>query len=184
MRGPALAVLAVSAALAGPADAHAQAIDPQRSRIEFDLRTRWGPSLKGHFPRYEGRVETLPDGRQRVHVRLAAAAVEVDGPARYTALVRGTQLFDAGQHPWIEFVSEPFAPELARRGGPLPGRLRMRGVARAERFELAAAPCERPGRDCDVLARGRVSRDDYGIDGWRWAVSDRVRLRLHVRYAD
>ena len=184
MTGQATVLLVLAAAIAAPAVAGAQAIDPKRSRIEFDLRTRWGPLVQGTFPRYDGRVETLPDGRRRVHLRLSAAAVEVAGSPRYTAVARGPQLFDAARHPWVEFVSDPYSPELARTGGALPGRLTLRGVGRAERFELAAAPCARPGRDCDVLATGLVSRENYGLSGWRWAVADRVRFRLHVRYAD
>jgi polyisoprenoid-binding protein YceI len=117
-------------------------------------------------------------------VRLAAGAVTVAGAPRYTALARGPQLFDVARHPAIEFVSDPYPPELARTGGELPGRLRLRGVERAERFTLAPATCARPGHDCPVIAQGRIDRDDYGLDGWRWALADRVRFRLHVRFAD
>lgn len=172
----------IALALAGPAAA--QAFDPARSRIEFDVRTRLGPLVHGDFPAFEGRVETLPDGRHRVHLRLDARAVRVVDSPRYTALARGPQLFDAARHPWVEFVSEPYPADLARSGGALPGRLRMRGVERAERFELDPAPCATPGTGCTVLAHGRVSRDDYGLGGWRWALADRVRFRLHVRFHD
>ncbi|TCZ82020.1 YceI family protein [Lysobacter sp. N42] len=178
----AAAGLLLATALAAPVAA--QDFDTSRSRIEFDVRTRMGMLVRGQFPRHAGRVEALSDGRRRVHVRLSAADVVVAGPARYTALARGPQLFDAANHPWIEFVSDPYPAELARTGGALPGRLRLRGVERAERFVLAPAACARPGHDCPVVAQGRVSRDDYGLDGWRWALADRVRFRLHVLFAD
>lgn len=185
MRPAAAVALTLSLAFAAPArPAAAQAFDPQQTRIEFDVRTRLGTLVRGRFPAYEGRVETLPDGRRRVHLKLAAGEVRVGESARYTALARGPQLFDASRHPWIEFVSDPYPPELARTGGELPGRLRLRGVERSERFVLAPSTCERPGHDCPVLAQGRVSRDDYGLDGWRWALADRVRFRLHVRFDD
>lgn len=185
MRRAASLLLTLSVALAWPArPAAAQAVDPARSRVEFDVRTRLGPLVRGHFPDHAGRVETLPDGRRRVHVRLQAGSVEVSGPARYTTLARGPHLFDAATHPVIEFVSDPYPDTLARTGGELPGRLRLRGVERAERFVLAPSGCERPGHDCPVIAQGRVSRDDYGLEGWRWALADRVRFRLHVWFAD
>ena len=180
----AVATFLVGALAAHPPALPAQAFDPARSRVEFEVRTRVGTLVRGDFPAFEGRVDTLPDGRRRVHLRLAAAQVRVGGSQRYTALARGPQLFDADRHPWIEFVSEPHAPELASDGGPLPGRLRLRGVERAERFELKPAACARPGRDCPVLAQGRVSREDYGLTGWRWALADRVRFKLHVRLVD
>lgn len=179
----AAATLALAFALL-PAAAVAQAFDAARSRIEFDVRTRVGLRVQGHFPRFTGEVETLPDGRRRVRMRLSAGDVIVQGPPRYTALARGPQLFDAARHPAIEFVSEPYADTLARSGGALPGRLRMRGVERAERFELEPAACATPGVGCAVVAHGRVSRDDYGLSGWRWALADRVRFHLHVRFAN
>ncbi|HEY4559445.1 MAG TPA: YceI family protein [Lysobacter sp.] len=163
---------------------HAQALDASRSRIDFDVHTRIGSSVRGRFPVFEGRVDALPDGRRQVRLRLSTRDLEVGESTRYTRLARGPQLFDAERHPVIEFVSEPFAPELVHHGGTLAGRLRMRGIERTERFELVPAACERPGHDCPILATGRVSRDDYGLDGWRWALADRVRFLLNVRFAD
>ncbi|HZX81486.1 MAG TPA: YceI family protein [Lysobacter sp.] len=178
-----LAALA-SALLLACGVCHAQALDPARSRIEFDVHTRIGSVVRGRFPVFDGHVDTLPDGRRQVRLRLSTRDLEVGESTRYTRLARGPQLFDAERHPAIEFVSEPYAPALVREGGTLQGRLRMRGIERGERFELAPAACERPGHDCAILATGRVSRDDYGLDGWRWALADRVRFHLNVRFAD
>lgn len=162
----------------------AQAFDPAQSRIDFDVHTRIGSPVRGRFPVFDGRVDTLPDGRRRVHLRLSARDLVIGGSARYTRLARGPQLFDTERHPNIEFDSDPYPPALARTGGILEGDLRMHGVQRRERFVLAPATCERPGADCPILATGRVSRDDYGLDGWRWALADRVRFRIDVRFAD
>lgn len=185
MRASAALTVTVLLALAWPArPTPAQAFDPARSRIEFDVRTRLGPMVRGRFPDHAGEIEVLPDGRHRVRVRLAAAAVTVDGPRRYTALARGPQLFDVDRHPVIEFVSEPYPADLARTGGALPGRLRLRGVEHGERFTLAPSACARPGHDCPVIATGRIDRGDYGLEGWRWALADTVRFRLQVRFDD
>ena len=37
------------------------------------------------------------------------------------------------------------------------------------------------GTQCDVVASGSISRDDYGLDGWQFALMDRVRFNLRVR---
>ncbi|WP_162301465.1 YceI family protein [Cognatilysobacter segetis] len=163
---------------------HAQAFDASRSRIDFDVRTRIGAAVKGRFPVFDGRVDTLADGRHQVHLRLSARDLVVGDSPRYTRLARGPQLFDSERHPTIDFDSDPYPPALAREGGTLEGRLRMHGVERRERFVLAPAACARPGRECPILATGRVSRDDYGLDGWRWALADRVRFRIDVRFVD
>lgn len=155
--------------------------DPFYTRFGFELRTRWGQKVEGAFPSYEGEVAVLPDGRHQVRIALATGAVQVGDSTRYTELARGRRFFDSARFPRIEFLSEPHPADLVRAGGKLRGRLTLHGVSRMETFVLAPSTCLRPGKDCDVLAHGSVSRDDYGLDGWQLALSDRVRFTLRVR---
>ena len=159
----------------------AQQFDPVYTRFGFELLTRWGQRVVGTFPHYEGAVTRLPDGRRQVRIALATGAVEVAGSARYTAMARGEGFFDAARYPWIEFVSEPHAEALLHDGGTLRGRLSIHGVAHRESFTVIPSACPRPGLDCDVVARGSVRRDEYGLDGWQLALRDRVRFDLRVR---
>ncbi|CAG4978007.1 hypothetical protein LYB30171_02544 [Lysobacter luteus] len=155
--------------------------DTVHTRFGFELRTRWGQRVHGTFPRHDGALHTLPDGRLQVRIVLATGAVEVEESERYTALARGERFFDAGHHPFIEFVSEPHTAELAHDGGRLQGRLTMHGTSRMEAFTVLPATCSRPGVDCDVVVHGTVSRGDYGLDGWRVALADTVRFDMRVR---
>jgi polyisoprenoid-binding protein YceI len=173
--------LALILAFVLPLSASAQALDATRSHFSFELRTFWGQVIVGNFPRYEGEVAVLPDGRHQVNIRLATADVEVDGPGHYTRFARSERFLDAEHHPWVAFQSEPYAPELVRSGGPLRGVLNMRGISRTETFILTPSDCPRPGYECDVAAQGSVSRTDYGLESWRWALTDQVRFNLRVR---
>jgi len=170
--------------LAACSASHAQALDIARSRIDFDVQTRLGATVSGRFPAFDGRVDTLADGRRQVRFRLSTRELVVGDSARYTRMARSPQLFDSAQYPAIEFESDPFPAQLAHTGGAMNGELRMHGVARRERFVLAPAACAQPGHDCPIVASGRVSRKAYGLDGWRWALADRVRFRLDVRFVD
>jgi polyisoprenoid-binding protein YceI len=163
------------------ATARATEIDPAASAIGFTLKTRWGKTLVGHFPRYEGEVATLPDGRHQVRLRLAAAEVEIEGSTTFTRLTRGEGFFEADRFPWIEFVSDPYSTDLTRHGGRLGGRVTIRGVERRESFVIRPAVCERPGVECDIVARGSIDRDDYGMGRWGFALSDKVVFSLRVR---
>lgn len=158
--------------------------DTVHTRFAFELRTRWGQRVDGVFPRHQGALHTLPDGRMQVRIVLSTAAVEVEGSERYTEVARGDRFFDSARFPSIEFVSEPHLAELAHDGGRLRGRLTMHGVSRMETFTLSPATCSRPGHDCDVVATGVVSRGDYGLDGWRLVITDAVRFRMRVRLQD
>ncbi|MBW8807962.1 MAG: YceI family protein [Lysobacter sp.] len=158
-----------------------ETFDPEHTRFSFELRTRWGQKVTGQFPRYDGELSVLADGRHQVRIRLAAGAVVVGDSERYTRLARGERFFNAPRYPYIEFLSEPHSPDLARTGGALRGRLTLHGVSRMETFILIPATCAKPGEDCDGIAHGSVSRDDYGLDGWQLALGDRVRFTMQVR---
>lgn len=165
-----------------PGDARSiETFDPEHTRFSFELRTRWGQKVAGQFPRYDGELTVLADGRHQVRIRLAAGAVVVGDSERYTRLARGERFFNAPRYPYIEFLSEPHSPDLARTGGALRGRLTLHGVSRMETFILVPATCAKPGEDCDGIAHGSVSRDDYGLDGWQLALGDRVRFTMQVR---
>ncbi|MBO9715834.1 MAG: YceI family protein [Pseudoxanthomonas sp.] len=157
------------------------AFDTAGSWLGFEVRTRFGQRMAGEFPRYEGLVEYLPDGRHRVRLRVATTEAVIPDRPRYTAWMRSQSFFDAIRHPWMVFVSEPYSPELLRDGGPLKGRLDLRGVARDEELTVAPATCARPGLDCDIQVVGLIERANYGMRDWQFALADDVRLEVRVR---
>ena len=172
----ALLVLVLAGSSARAAD-----IDPATSAIGFRLFTRWGQTLQGRFPDSGGVVEQLPDGRHQVRLRLSTRTVEIVGHSGYTRMARGRGFFDVADYPQIEFVSEPYPPELLQHGGALPGTLSIRDVQRREVFTIEPATCDAPARDCDVVGTGSIHRGDYGLGRWGFALADRVRFLLRVR---
>jgi len=156
-------------------------IDGTASRVGFVLSTRWGQSLEGRFPTLQGRVDDFGDGRRRVRLVLSTRDVEIVGHSGYTRFTRGAGFFDAARWPQVEFLSDPYAPELLRNGGALGGVLRMRGVQHRQVFQVPPSTCATPGRDCDVVATGVIDRDDYAMGSWRIALDDAVRFTLRVR---
>lgn len=159
-------------------------IDPVASRIGFTLKTRWGQTLQGRFPDVQGEVAEREDGRRQVRLRLSSNTVEILGHPSYTRLTRGRGFFNAATYPHVDFLSDPYSPDLLRHGGEMPGVLTIRGVHRREAFTIQPAQCERPARDCDVIASGSIHRNDYGINRWDFALSDNVHFSLRVRVRD
>ena len=176
-------VVACTGASAQQATSTERGFDAKHTRYRFDVRARWGQHIGGTFPRHDGALTRLADGRQQVRVRLEAGAVAVAGPARYSDYARGDKFFDVTRYPEIEFVSDPHPPSLLRDGGQLRGTVLLHGQRRAETFALEPSRCARPGEDCDIVARGRVSRAAYGMDAWSVALADEVLFTLRVRYA-
>lgn len=159
-------------------------LDTARSRLGFEIRTRLGQRIEGVFPRFEGRIEVLSDGRHQVHLRMFTGYVEIPGKERYTGWMRGEEFFDARRYPVVEFDSVPYAPDLAVHGGGIHGLLILRGVSHPETLQVEPASCPRAGYDCDVVSRGTVQRGRYGMDSWQLALSDRVTFVLRARLTE
>lgn len=164
--------------------ANAARIDPVASRIGFTLTTRWGQVLEGRFSDAQGEVAVLRDGRHQVRLQLATRTVEILGHDSYTRLTRGEGFFDAAEYPWVQFVSDAYSSDLLRDGGPLPGVLTIRNVRRREVFTISPSRCAQERRRCDVIASGAIRRQDYGVDRWTFALSDKVRFSMQVRVSD
>lgn len=183
----AINALALAALLAGSFDpavaSHGSdaVLDGQHSHIGFVIQTRWGTELAGYFPDARGQVETLSDGQHRVRLYLPVATVQIVDSPTYTRMTRGAGFFDAARYPTIEFVSDPYPPQLLSRGGGLSGQLRIRDVQRQETFQIQPAQCDQPGYGCDVLGTGNVRRDIYGMSRWSLALHNRVRFVLRIR---
>lgn len=188
--GPAFAEPPMSGAPTNPLAAAAQPpqqvlhVDAARSHFGFEIRTRLGQRIEGVFPRFEGRVDVLQDGRHQVHLRMFSRYVEIPGKDRYTGWMRGPEFFDAGRYPFVEFDSLPYWPETVAEGGGIDGRLTLRGVSHPETLKVEKAECARPGYDCDVVSRGTVQRGRYGMDSWQLALSDRVTFVLRARLSE
>ncbi|AIC11960.1 YceI family protein [Xylella fastidiosa subsp. morus] len=156
-------------------------LDSVHSYFEFEVRTRLGQSIDGVFPRLEGEVVILPEGREKVRLHLYAGDALIPGRTHYTDWVRGEHFFDVQHYPTIEFESQPYSSRVILQGGKISGSLTIRGISRDETLQIQPAACARPGYDCDLVGTGVVLRERYGIDGWRLILGNRVTFRWHGR---
>ena len=181
MTHPAVLLWLLTTALAASAASTSKSIDPATSHIGFTLTTRWGQTLQGRFPHYQGDVADTGDGRHQVRLRLSTRDVEILGHPSYSRLTRGSGFFDSAHFPAVEFISDAYPPTLLRSGGAMTGTLSIRGIRRHEVFVVSPATCAQPARDCDVVATGTIDRGDYGMGRWNLALSSEVRFNLRVR---
>jgi len=154
--------------------------DPARSQARFKVRMRILPAATGHFLDVRGQLQ--PEGaRQRVEVEVDGRKLRFAGPSWMAKVTRSEQFLDVDQHPRIFFRSDAFAPSLLRNGGQLRGELTLRGQTRPVAFNVAPAACATPGRGCDILVTGRVSRQAFGMHAYRLTVRDAVDFEFQVR---
>ena len=154
--------------------------DPARSQARFKVRMRILPAATGHVLDVRGQLQ--PEGaRQRVEVEVDGRKLRFAGPSWMAKVTRSEQFLDVDQHPRIFFRSDAFAPSLLRNCGQLRGELTLRGQTRPVAFNVAPSACATPGRECDILVTGRVSRAAFGMHAYRLTVRDSVDFEFQVR---
>jgi polyisoprenoid-binding protein YceI len=95
--------------------------------------------------------------------------------------VLAPEFFDAADYPDIRFVSDPLPQAVLERGGPLPGRLSLRGVTAPVSFTLHPLHCEgAPPAPCRIALNGALQRSGFGMTAHRTALSDQVELSLTI----
>lgn len=155
-------------------------IDPQHSQAKIAVRMRWLQTLDCSLRHFEGDMETLPDGRRRVNVRLDVRTLDIEGSASFTRWAQSEEFFDIRRYPWMVFTSDPFDPALLREGGVLSGELFLRGRIGPVQFKVEPSKCPRAGLDCAIEATGKVSRREFGMTARPFAVRDKVNIRFTV----
>ncbi|GLQ45102.1 hypothetical protein GCM10007862_01530 [Dyella lipolytica] len=156
-------------------------IDPTTSQATFEVRLFWVDSINGHFTQVVGDV--LPGPRADSWV--VDATIAVDSVAMSSSRIRqwvlAPSFFDAGHHPVIHFVSDPFAQAELDHGGMLSGYLTMRGVTAPIHFAVQPTHCERLASEpCTILLHGNLQRSTFGMTSDRLALSDSVELNLSI----
>lgn len=155
-------------------------IDAKRSHAEFSLRALLLMAVRGQFTAVSGTVNI---DRERntgwVDARIDANLIEMGNGDR-EAWARSGEFFDSARHPEIRFISDPVSRTLLREGGPLRGRLRLRGIDRIMELTVLPAGCDQPGRECPLHVQGSISRSEFGMTSKRAVLSDKVTLELSV----
>ena len=156
-------------------------LDLKKSEVEFfyDLG---GRDTKGVFP--IASAETVIDlrnvRRSTLDVKVATKFVRA-GDAFVTLAIRGAELLATGQHPYARFVSTVVTPST--NGARITGDLTLKDVTKPVTLDAvfqrrADAPID--NSELILMVSGKVSRSEFGIDGFPDLVGDEIYLRFMV----
>jgi polyisoprenoid-binding protein YceI len=156
-------------------------IDSAHSQAAFGVRLLWLHEINGRFRHIDGAVlPGLQPGTVVVSADIAVDSVAMDS-ARMRRWVLAPEFFDAADYPDIRFVSDPLPQAVLEHGGPLPGRLSLRGVTAPVSFTLHPLHCEgAPPAPCRIALNGALQRSGFGMTAHRTALSDQVELSLAI----
>jgi polyisoprenoid-binding protein YceI len=147
--------------------------EPAGSRVEFAVKTMWGlATVKGHFERFHGQLEVLPQGA-RAELTIEAASLDT-GHAKRDAHLRSADFFDVSNHPTLSFSASAITPrsgeDLTISGDltvagkvvrlQLPVRVTRGEHGRLHLSTMATVPREHAGMTWN---RGGMIRGDVGL---------------------
>lgn len=156
-------------------------IDSRHSYADFNVRLLWIKRMHGRFTRMGGTLTWSPQGTHGVvDAWIDVHSARMARP-RYTRRLLAPEFFDAAAYPRIHFVSAPVALSNLAHGGPLRGRLTVRGVTRPVTFHMRPSHCPQPRTQaCTIRVAGHIRRSRFGMPGHRALLSDRVQLGLVI----
>ena len=134
-------------------------IDPDRSSVEFNVKSLWGiVTVKGHFSRYQGTLNL--SGEPAIELTIEADSLDTRNNRRDKHL-RSPDFFGVEQHPYVRFVSE-----TATLDGE---RLKVHGVLHGHGASMPLetdAALRRAGDELEVEA---VAVADHHQLGMNWS---------------
>lgn len=158
------------------------AVDPARSRVEFEAKQLGVAAVRGAFKEFRGTLELGDDlAGARVHGSVSAASVDTDNRRRDGHL-QSRHFLDVEQFPRLTFASS----EIRRLHGDaleMEGELTLHGVTRPITLTAEVRGTEEDlegDRRVVLEVGGELSRGDYGMTWGRGLVSDKVKLQLDI----
>jgi polyisoprenoid-binding protein YceI len=161
------------------------AVDPDRSRVGFQVKQLGLSSVRGTFSEFEGTLE-LGDGLagSRAYGSVSVASLDTHHKRR-DAHLRSPDFLDAERYPELTFEASEIRP-LDAETVEIAGDLTLHGVTRPVVLTAALQGTEEGPRGEQRIAlavAGRLQRGDYGVTPSPLLdvlVSEEVELRLHI----
>jgi polyisoprenoid-binding protein YceI len=157
------------------------AVDGRRSSARFIVHMRVPMRAEAELSKVSGLLRGASATGWEVLVKVDGRSLRFDGPVWMDKITRSDSFLAVDRYPAIGFDSDVFSDAVLHGGGPLHGKLTLRGMTRPISFELQPATCAQPGRDCDILVHGSISRKAFGMNAYRAMVKDNVDFHIRVR---
>ena len=156
------------------------AVDPERSSVEFAVRTFWGlTTVRGRFERFDGWYDVAPN-RQSIALSIDASSLNTEHGKRDEHL-RSADFFDISDHPEVRFTSTRVC-DVGDGTLHVEGGLEAAGVVVPLEFD---AEVRQVGKELEVEARTSVDPRRFGMSGGHVGmIPPPARLHITVRLTE
>jgi polyisoprenoid-binding protein YceI len=150
-------------------------VDPNRSTVEFSVRTFWGAmTVRGRFQRFDGSYRIGPDGPS-IELDIDAESLDT-GHTKRDAHLRSEDFFTIEQHPHVRFRSTR-VDDVGDGRIHVQGTLEAAGVVVPLEFDATAV---QSGDRLDVEAETVVDPRQFGMSRGMLGMI-RPPAKLHVK---
>lgn len=167
----------------GPAQAQVLRINPDKTRILFEIDAVGWPRTRGMFRKFDGNISINVNDVARSSVTFSVIANSVDvGAAAVTDFVKSPSMLYVQQFPEIRFRSRS-----VERTGPatvsVTGDMSLMGQTRPAIFNVEVDQARGGGKLLGFVARGTLKRSDFGFISGQPLISDEVRITVTTEAA-
>lgn len=179
-----LAVAAATVMTAGAAQAATYAIDPTHTFVTFEISHFGATTNRGRFDKKQGTVEFDRAAKTgKVDITIDTTSVNTGTPP-FDKHLQSADLFDAGKHPTIKFVSDKFSFN-GDKVSEVTGQLTLLGktapiTLKATQFNCYDSPMLKR-EVCGGDFEATIDRTQWGMNyGVEWGFPKNVRLVVQI----
>jgi polyisoprenoid-binding protein YceI len=153
-------------------------INPQKTRITFEVDAVGWTTTKGVFKAFEGdiRVDFKEPGKSLVAFKVQATSLDA-GSAAITSFVKSQSMLDVAKFPEMRFRSST-VEKLSESTVRVTGAMTFMGETRPASFLVEVDQRKSVTKQFGFTARGTVKRSEFGLISGQPLISDDVRIAV------
>ncbi len=171
-----LALVLISVAPDAPSAAETLKIDPQKTRITFEVDAVGWPTTRGAFKAFLGNINVDFNQPARSAVSFVVQSASVDtGSSSVTSFVKSESMLNTGAFPEMRFRSSS-VEKLSETAVRVSGAMTFMGQTRTVSFQVDVNQRSSAQKQLRFSARGTIRRSDFGFISGQPLIADDVRI--------
>jgi polyisoprenoid-binding protein YceI len=151
-------------------------INPQKTRITFEVDAVGWPTTKGNFKAFQGAITVDFKDPTKSAVTFSVQAASVDaGSSSVTNYVKSEVMLNTSAFPEMRFVSSN-VEKLSENSLSISGNLTFMGQTRRAKFQVDVDQRQYAQKQLRFSARGTIKRSEFGFISGQPLISDDVRI--------
>jgi len=151
-------------------------INPQKTRIGFEVDAIGWPTTKGAFKAFQGNIKVDFDDPPKSTVSFIVQAESLDaGAAAVTGFVKSESMLNTAAFPEMRFRSSS-VEKLSESAVRVTGPLTFMGQTKAVSFQVDVDQRQYAQKQLRFTARGTIKRSEFGFVSGQPLIADDVRI--------